>query len=74
MKPAEVAFELQKFNTDLAAATDDELLDEWIALRDKTSRVPDLDVMKTTSLEAMLIQRFGIGKWLKLVEARSVAK
>ena len=75
MKPAELGFKLEQFKKEIAPLNGDDLLDRWIKLKDsEESKEPDLGFLKIATLEAVLVQQYGIGKYHLAVEARRKTK
>lgn len=70
MVPDEVMTLFEKFKRDVENLTGNSLLDRWILLEETPEgQEPDLGLLKSACLEAMLIQQFGF-EWRSAVQAR----
>ena len=74
MKEAEVALVFEQFKNEVASWTDEQLLDAWIAHQDKEVVVPDIDLLKSTHMEALLIEKYGLMNWQGVVATRRQVK
>ncbi len=67
--PRKLEVEIKRFGQQVEAWSDDELLDAWIAHKDRLETVPDLDFQKSILMEQELIRRYGL-KYKAAVKSR----